>query len=99
MPREAQPNRRTRLKRFNCRSTGGGVRAHGILGILVVRVRPAREEDALGRDPRPAGWLPAEGRPPPEEGQREGAGREDLAGRLATHQHRRSASELRAPRQ
>ncbi len=98
VPREAQPNRRTQFKRFNCRSTGGGVRAHGILGTLAVRVRPAREEDALGRAPRPAGWLPAEERPSPEGGQREGADREDLVKRLATHQHCRSALKLHVPR-
>ncbi len=71
---------------------------HRILGVPAVRVRPAREEDALGRAQRPAGRLLAEERPPPEEGQREEAGREDLAGKPATRQHHRSALELRAPR-
>ncbi len=52
----------------------------------------------MGRASRPAGWLPAEERPPPEGGQREGADREDLAKRLATHQHRRSAWELHTHR-
>ena len=33
--------------------------------------------------------------PPPEGGQREGADREDLAKRPATHHHRRSALDLR----
>jgi hypothetical protein len=51
-PRETQPSRQTQLERFSCRSTGDGVRAHGILGILAVRVRPAREEDAWGRAQR-----------------------------------------------
>ena len=57
-----------------------------------------REEDASGRAPKPAGWLPAEERPPPEGGQRKRADREDLAKRLVTHQHRRSALELHAHR-
>jgi hypothetical protein len=87
-----------RLKRSSCRNTGGGVRARGILGILAVRVRPAREEDALGRAQRPAEWLLAEECPPLEGGQREEAGQEDLAGKLATRQRCRSALELRAPR-
>ncbi len=52
----------------------------------------------LGARPKTRRMTPSEERPPPEEGQREGAGRGDLAGRFVTHQHRRSASELRAPR-
>ncbi len=52
----------------------------------------------MGHAPRPAERLSAKEHPPPEEGQREGAGREDLAGKLATRRHRRSASGLRAPR-
>jgi hypothetical protein len=98
VPRGAQLSRRTQLKRSSCLSTEGGVRVHGTLGALAARARPIREEDALGRAPRPAGWLPAEERPPPEGGQREGADREDLAKGPATHQHRRSALELRAHR-
>jgi hypothetical protein len=52
----------------------------------------------LGHAPRPAEWLLAEGRPPPEGGRREGADWENLAKGPATHQRHRSALELRAHR-
>jgi hypothetical protein len=98
VPRGAQLSKQTQLKRSNCLNTEGGARAHGTLETLADQAQPARGEDAWGRAPKPAGWLPAGGSPPPGGGQLRGAEREDLAKRLATHQHRRSASELHTPR-
>jgi hypothetical protein len=65
---------------------------------LADRAHPARGEDAWGRTPKPAGWLSAEGLSPTGEGQLKGAGREDLAKRLATHRYCRPALELHTPR-
>jgi len=97
-PRGAQPSQRTQLKKSDCPSTEGGARAQGTLEMAADRALSPRGEGAWGRALRLAGWLPAKGHPPPGEGQLRGAGREDLAKRPATHQHRRSASELRTPR-
>jgi hypothetical protein len=53
--RGAQSSRRMQLKRFSCLSTGGGARAHGILGRMGDWALPVRGEDAWGRAPKPAG--------------------------------------------
>jgi hypothetical protein len=76
----------------------GGARAQGTLEMAADRALPPRGEGAWGRALRLSGWPPAKGPPPPGEGQLKGVGREGLAKSLATHQHRRSASELRTPR-
>ncbi len=83
-----------RLKRSNCRSTGDGVRLHGILEKPAIRARPIREEDVLGRTLRLVERLPTEGHPPPEGGQREEADRGHLAEEPATSRLCRSAPEL-----
>ncbi len=58
-PKEAQPSRRMKLKKSNCRSTGDGARAQESMGMAVGQVPLLREEDARERVPRFAGWPPA----------------------------------------
>jgi hypothetical protein len=94
----ARPSRRTQLKKSDCPSIESGARAPGTPEIAAGQALPLRGEGAWGHALRLAGWLLAEGPPPPGEGQLRGAGREDLAKRLATHQHRKSALELHTPR-
>ena len=97
-PKGAQLSRRMQLKRSSCLNTEGGARAHGTLETLADQAQPARGGDAWGRAPKPVGWPSTGGFPPPGGGQLRGTGQEDLAKRLATHQHHRSASGLRNPR-
>ncbi len=52
-------SRRKQLRKSNCRSTGGGVRARGGPGTVTGPAVPPREEGAWERVPRLAGQSPA----------------------------------------
>ncbi len=97
-PRGAQLSRRTQLKKSDCPSTEDGARAHGTPEMAADQALPPRGGDAWERAPRLAGWLPAEGFPPPWVGQFRGAGQKGLAKRPATHQHHKSVSGRHSPR-
>jgi hypothetical protein len=97
-PKEAQPSRRMKLKKSNCRSTGDRARAQESMGMAVGQVPLLREEDALERVPRFAGWPPAKWLPPTGGGRCRGAGRGDPAEDPVNPQRRRPALGLRIPR-
>ncbi len=88
-PKGARTNKRKPLRKSNCRSTGGGVRARGCQGAGTGSAPPSREGDARGRAPR-LGDHPPTKRLLPQGGEhRERKGRRGLA---------RNPARLRGPR-
>jgi hypothetical protein len=97
-PREARMSRRRQLRKSNCQSTGGGVRAQEGPGIVTDPASPPREGEAWERVPRLAGQSPANW-PLPHGGERhKGADRRSPTRDPASLQGLKSGSGRRTPR-
>ena len=76
MPKGARTSKKRQLRKSNCRSTGGGVRAQEGQGMATGPALPPREGDAWEHVPRLGGQLPANWSLPHGGEHRKGAGRE-----------------------
>ena len=97
-PKGARTSRRKQLRRSNCRSTGGGVRAQEGPGTVTGPASPPREGDAWERVPRLAGQSPANWSLPHGGEHHEGTGRRSPTRDPASLQGLKPDSGLHVPR-
>jgi hypothetical protein len=82
--KEAEPSQPMQLRRFDCKSTEDGARAHGAVKTAASKRLPTREVGAWGRAPKAAGGPLTKELQSPREKQAREAGQEDLAEGIGT---------------